>query len=319
MKVPGRGGAQPDPAGPGEPDVAGPGDPDPVSPRDPDPVGRGEPYLADRGEPYLADRGEPYLADRGEPGPVSSGSHGPAAGPGRPRRGLVLAIVTLAGLCCLVAAVVAGTSAIAGETQTPTPAERSAAAAVAVAERWRAWPAGRVFPAALGYTTTLADRETARRVGISPDDRCAAALDAALARQARRDGCQAALRASYVDQLDGIVYTTGLLAFPSPGQARTFARRVPPNQPPVAGLRALALPGTASEMFDDAARQVATVRQAGPYVLLTVAGYADGRPAAATGEYDAAAFRPASQLAGQILAPLARPAVVNCASRQWAC
>ena len=53
--------------------------------------------------------------------------------------------------------------------------------------------------------------------------------------------------------------------------------------------------------------------------MLTVAGYADGRPAAATGEFNAAAFSAAQQLARQILAPLNQPAVVNCARRQWSC
>jgi hypothetical protein len=72
-------------------------------------------------------------------------------------------------------------------------------------------------------------------------------------------------------------------------------------------------------MFDDAARQVAVARQEGPYVLLTVAGYADGRPASATEEYDGMAFGAGTQLAREILAPLDRPTVVDCASRQWSC
>ena len=55
-------------------------------------------------------------------------------------------------------------------------------------------------------------------------------------------------------------------------------------------------------------------------MLLTVAGYADGRPAAATGEFNQTAFAAAGQLADAILAPLNRPAVVDCAAtRQWSC
>ena len=50
-----------------------------------------------------------------------------------------------------------------------------------------------------------------------------------------------------------------------------------------------------------------------------MAGYADGRPAAATGEFNPVAFSAAPQLARQILAPLNQPAVVNCARRQWSC
>jgi hypothetical protein len=50
-----------------------------------------------------------------------------------------------------------------------------------------------------------------------------------------------------------------------------------------------------------------------------VAGYADGRPASATGEHRPSVFAPASQLAGELLAPLSRPVTVDCASREWEC
>ena len=228
-------------------------------------------------------------------------------------------LTAVAGICCLAVAVLAGRAAVAGQTRPPTPAERAAAAAAAVAGRWRSWPAGRIFPADLAYTTTLRGQETAHRVGISPDYRCAAALDATLARPARQEGCRAGIRASYVNEMDGVVYTTGVLAFPDRARAAAFTRRLPSARPPAAALRALALAGTASARFTGAARQEATARQDGPYVLLTVAGYADGRPAAATGQYDAATFSAAGQLAREILAPLNRPVVVNCARRQWSC
>jgi hypothetical protein len=231
-----------------------------------------------------------------------------------------MTLSAVGGVCCLVAAVLAGGAAIAQQTRRPTVAERAAAAATAVARRWRTWPAGRIFPATLGYTTTLLNTGTARRVGISPDDQCAAALDPALAGPARRDGCRAGLRASYVDELQGVVYTTGVLAFPSPAKARTFDRRLPSARRPAGGLRALAFPGTAAARFADDARQTVIARQDGPYVLLTVAGYADGRSAAATGQYNKMAFAAAGQLAHAILAPLNRPAVVDCAAtRQWSC
>ena len=213
------------------------------------------------------------------------------------RRPLLLAVTAAAAACCLAAALLAGRAAIAGQTRPPTPAERAAAAAAAVAQRWRSWPAGRIFPADLRYTTTLHGPGTAHRVGISPDYRCAAALDAVLARPAHREGCQAGIRASYVDELGGVVYTTGVLAFPDRARAAAFARQLPSARPPVAALRALALPGTASARFTAAARQTSTARQDGPFVVLTVAGYADGRPAAVTGEFDAPAFSAAGQLA----------------------
>jgi hypothetical protein len=260
-----------------------------------------------------------------QPGPGQAWADHDAGAGSRParvarHRGLARTLTAFGGVCCLVAAVLAGHAAIAQQTRRPTAAERAAAAAQAVARRWRTWPAGRIFPATLGYTTRLLNNNTARRVGISPDDQCAAALDPVLAGSARRDGCRAGLRASYVDELQGVVYTTGVLAFPSPAKARAFDRGLPSARRPAGGLRALAFPGTAAARFADDARQTAIARQDGPYVLLAVAGYADGRPAAVTGQYNPNAFDAAGQLANAILAPLNRPAVVDCAAaRQWSC
>jgi hypothetical protein len=261
----------------------------------------------------------PDLAAQPDPAVVPDAYALPTAGPRVRRHPLVMVFTALACLGCLAVAALAGRAAVAGQTRPPTQAERAAAASAAVVARWRSWPAGRIFPAALGYATTLRAHETARRVGISPDYRCAAALDTALAGPAREEGCRAGIRASYVDELDGVVYTAGVLAFPDRTRAAAFTRHLPPSQLPAAALRALALPGTVSARFTAAARQTATARQDGPYVLLTVAGYADGRPAAATGEHDPAAFSAAGQLSREILDPLNRPAVVNCARRQWSC
>jgi hypothetical protein len=224
----------------------------------------------------------------------------------------------LAAAACLVTAVVAGQAARAGQTRPPTAAERAVAASAAVAGRWRTWPAGRIFPATLGYVTTLLTQEHAHRLGISPADGCAAALTAPLAAVARGDGCHAALRATYLDELGGVVYTTGVLAFPTARRAAAFAGAADHGALP-AGLRAYGPAGTAAARFTDASRQASAVSHAGPYVLVTVAGYADGRSAAATGEPRPSVFAPAGQLARDILAPLSRPVTVDCASRAWAC
>ncbi len=239
-----------------------------------------------------------------------------------PRRGrrplrILAAIVTAA--CCLAVAVVAGTAAHAELTSKPTSAELSAAAAQAMADRWRSWPAGRIFPPELGYSTSLLTQETARRLGISRSATCAASIDTTLDRLARREGCRAALRATYVDELQGVVYTVGILAFGSPRRAAAFARGLPSGQAGVTSLRAEAFGGTASAAFNDAARQAATVSQQGPYVVLTVAGYADGQSAVATAERRSSVFAPAAQLAAEIIGPLTAPVQVNCASRAWSC
>jgi hypothetical protein len=234
----------------------------------------------------------------------------------RPRRALG---AILAAVCCLAVAIVAGTATHAELARKPTPAEMSAAAAAAVADRWRSWPAGRIFPAVLGYTTQLLTQEAARRVGIAPQAACPAGLDAALRGLAARGGCQAVLRATYVDQLQGIVYTIGVVAFASARGAAAFERGLPRGQSGVSGLRALAFPGTASAAFNDGTRQASTAQGQGPYVLLTTAGYADGRPAKATRQSRGSIFAPAAQLAAGIIGPLTAPAHVDCRSPLWSC
>jgi hypothetical protein len=251
-----------------------------------------------------------------------------------------------------VVAVLAGAHARAQQDRPPTAAERSAAAAVAVAQRWRTWPAGRIFPARLGYSTQLGTSETALRVGIAAGSDCAAAMDAAIARQAARDGCRAALRATYADELQGIIYTAGILVFARPSLAAAFLRAVASHvrgrgsgpsargaepsagrqfhdpgdfsvalteNSPRYGLRAHVVAGTAAGQFGSAARQVMTGRQRGPYVVLGVAGYADGRPSFSARHHRDGIFRPAAQLAAEILTPLTAPPEVSCGRPEWLC
>lgn len=200
----------------------------------------------------------------------------------------------------------------------PTAAQLSAAAAAAVARRWRAWPAGRIFPATLRYSSDLLTTETATRLGISRQAGCASAVDASLTPLARHDHCLAGLRATYLDQLQGIVYTVGVLAFPDTRLAHVFATRLP-GTAGAASLRPLALQGTVSARFGTAARQAGTARQAGPFIVLTASGYADGEPTGAGQQRRPAIFAPAGQLAAEIIGPLTRPATVHCGSPEWSC
>ena len=163
--------------------------------------------------------------------------------------------------CCLIGAVAAGLVARTALDVQPTAAQRRAAERVAVAERWRSWPAGRIFPASLGYSTQLLTTETATRTGITPADSCQSSLSSAAAAAASQAGCVAALRASYVDEPQGVVYTVGVLAFARPGEAFMFVQQLGLGGS-AASLRALALTGTASARFTDAARQLGAVRQA---------------------------------------------------------
>jgi hypothetical protein len=231
----------------------------------------------------------------------------------------VIAILTVGAIACLAVAIAAGAMAHAELVRKPTGEQRSAAAAAAMADRWHIWPAGRIFPAMLSYGTDLLTTETASRIGISPEAGCASAIDASLLRLAVADRCRAGLRATYLDQLQGIVYTVGVLAFPDAHLAAAFSARLPHGATAAIPLRALALPGTASALFSADARQAATARQEGPFVVLTAAGYADGEPTGADQEAHPAIFAPAAQLAAAIIAPLTQPVTVNCHSPEWSC
>jgi hypothetical protein len=235
----------------------------------------------------------------------------------KPRSAATAITAAVAAVACLAAAIAAAAAAHAELVRKPTAAERSRAAAVAVARRWQAWPAGQIFPASLRYTADLDVPETATRVGIDPGTGCAGAVDAGVAPVLRSYGCRAVLRASYLDEREGVVYTIGVVAFGS-GHAAAAAESLIGTDPG-SGLRPLAIPQTASAWFGDAARQSATGAAGGPYVVLVTAGYADGRPAAQTGEQRPAVFAPAAQLAREVLDPLAAPAFPRCGDPGWTC
>ena len=238
--------------------------------------------------------------------------------PARRRWPVTLAIAVVA-VICLIAAFSAGSRAHAELTRKPTAAELSAAAALGVASRWQRWTAGQIFPARLSYTTDLLNQETAQRAGIAPADNCVAALDAPVAATARRYGCRAALRASYVDQLGGVVYTVGVLAFPSPARGgslhRPLSGRPEPGQRPAragaAGDRRGGLQRFGPAGGVGAAERALRGAHRG--------GLHGRRPAAATGERRASIFDPATQLANQIGMPLTEPVTVRCATPEWSC
>jgi type VII secretion-associated serine protease mycosin len=235
---------------------------------------------------------------------------------GRAVRIAACATAALAGLALAVAA--------AGRVQSeqgrkPTPAEFAAAAAAGIGQRWERVPAGQLFPATIRYRTELQTSETASRLGIARDHACADAVDDTLTGLAKRDGCVAGLRADYADQLRGSVYTVGILAFGSPAKASAFYARMPLSAYPATGLRPLAIGGTPSALFANGARQASAAQLEGPYVVLAVAGYADGRPANTADERRDTVFDPASQLVTAVAAPLGKPVTVRCGTAEWAC
>ena len=104
--------------------------------------------------------------------------------------------------------------------------------------------------------------------------------------------------------------------------ARAAKNALAPADPTVPGatLHALPFPRTIAARFTDAARQYAAAEQAGPYVVLTVAGQTDGRPGAAVRKKHTSAFLLAPEIGGNIADALALRALPDCSEkRQWKC
>jgi len=200
----------------------------------------------------------------------------------------------------------------------PTAAELRRAADVEVARRWRAWPAGRIFPERLAYRTGDEETEYATRVGISPQTDCTAAVEPPVAEVLRRHGCRAVLRATYTDQLEGVVVTIGVVAFPDQQAAYRARQEIPGS---ATALRAVPFPGTAAARFTDKARQAGTAERGGPYLVLTTAGQSDGRPARAVAgkEPPGDLFGLVPQLGHTLAQTLSTRALPDCSDRDWRC
>jgi hypothetical protein len=226
-------------------------------------------------------------------------------------------LAAVGALVCLAVAAVAAVQVIHELTRPPTAVERDQAAIEEVATRWRTWPAGRIFPATLPYNLDVGGPEKARRVGIDPDGiTCASAVTGQLADTLRRYGCSGALRATYLDQAQGLAITVGVVAFRDERSAALAGTKLPKAP----GLRTLALPGSVVARFTDAARQTSVGRQKGPYIVLAAIGYADGRPTTKAKQKQTDLYTVAPQLAEDVLAPLVARARVDCGAQQvWSC
>jgi hypothetical protein len=159
--------------------------------------------------------------------------------------------------------------------------------------RWRDMPAGRIFPGTVGYSlpgsVVVDDPQLelkAVRVEIAPQTGCAAGVsDAATAQVLHRDGCEAMLRATYVDQTMSFVMTVGVAVLPtsdaataaSDGLSVTQLSAVRGARASVAGVRIVHFLGADGAMYDYS-KQVTAALASGPYLVLYAAGYADGRP-----------------------------------------
>jgi hypothetical protein len=167
-----------------------------------------------------------------------------------------------------------------------TVAQRRQIATWELERRWRALPAGVIFPASVSYSVSASDLDSssgltlqARLLRVSPETSCATALSGQAAVILGRYGCTDAMRATYVDASGSLVATVAVAVLPDPGAERAAVKeltgsggQLSPNS-----VRALRVTGTAASEFGEAQRQLTDAVSAGPYLILSTAGFTDGR------------------------------------------
>jgi hypothetical protein len=165
-----------------------------------------------------------------------------------------------------------------------------------VANRWRTLTAGQIFPRAVGYQLSAEVLEDsapltlrALRVAIAPQSGCAAGVSGAAAAAAlRRAGCEAVLRATYVDATTSYVMTVGVAVLPTAAAAaaadaglaapRLAAAHASGGAARLApGVGVVRFGGAAAALYDYT-RQLSASFSRGPYIIMYAAGYAGSRP-----------------------------------------
>ncbi|WP_245657753.1 hypothetical protein [Herbidospora mongoliensis] len=230
-----------------------------------------------------------------------------------------LVVASALTVSCAVVAGVGVSSAMTELTRGPSKQEQRAAAAEELARRWRTWPAGKIFPERLTYTSEQGGREVAGRVGIGPGTDCAAAVDVALRASMEAAGCRGVIRATYLDAVQGVVVTIGVGAFRDAAAVMAATTALPHEHRPSPGLRPLSFPKTATERFTAAGRQYGTYHRAGPYLVMVTAGQVDGRPAKALDRPLTSMFTFTDELSEQIARALVAPGPTSCRSEGFLC
>ncbi|MDF2705310.1 hypothetical protein ACWGH8_41315 [Nonomuraea muscovyensis] len=187
-------------------------------------------------------------------------------------------VVLVGGVLAMsVVVVLLGTIGLFAETRARplTPGEQHRYQQEEVARRWQAWPASGVFPEEVKYLGLDRAQQYARRVGIAPAADCRDAVDASVAGALDEHGCVTLLRATYVDQTAAFVFTVGVAVLEDE-ESRVAASEALTQDDRV-GVLPVAFPGTATERFGTEQRQRTGWVGAGPYIVFSTGGYADGR------------------------------------------
>src|SRR5262249_27908557 len=199
-----------------------------------------------------------------------------------PRKGLLLAVLSLSLVGLLAAAAGLVVQLL---PRTFNTAQKQQIIAWEMGKRWRTWPATEIFPGSIQYPVpgnALGGADlplAAHRIGIARQASCHTATDPAVARVLARYGCLAVLRATYDDATQSLAVTVGVGVLPGPAAARASENALPGQhgngrQP---GVRAVSFRRTPVARFGSRQRQLSSVQRAGPYLVFTTVGYADGR------------------------------------------
>jgi hypothetical protein len=166
-----------------------------------------------------------------------------------------------------------------------TQAQRRQIAAWELDKRWRALPAGAIFPRSVSYTVPGVDLNSdtnlelqARLLSASQTTDCGAAVTGTAAQLLSKYHCSAAMRASYVDSSGALVATLMVAVLPTTAAQHAVIQDLTGSGSisPVL-VRPLRVAGTPAASFGNVQRQVTQAAGAGPYLILSTAGFADGR------------------------------------------
>ncbi len=166
-----------------------------------------------------------------------------------------------------------------------TVAQRRQIAAWELERRWRSLPADAIFPNSVTYTVPGVDLNSssnlalqARLLSVSPTTGCTGAVTGTAAQLLSKYGCTAAMRATYVDSSGALVATLVVAVLPdSAAEHAVVEDLVGSGSTSPVLVRTLRVADTPAAGFGGPQRQLTQAAGAGPYVILSTAGFADGR------------------------------------------
>jgi hypothetical protein len=165
-----------------------------------------------------------------------------------------------------------------------TVAQRQQITAWELEARWRSLPAATIFPGSVSYTVPGIDLDSssnltlqARLLSVSQTT-CVAAATGTAAELLSKYACAAAMRATYVDSSGALVATLMVAVLPDTAAQHAVVEGLTGSgtTSPVL-VRPLRAAHTPAAGFGLTQRQLTQVGGAGPYLILSTAGFADGR------------------------------------------